>query len=490
MRINLSHLDKRLLIFIWMCSMLCVGCEDPPQNDDDRQRFAVSLTESEADFHVDHVSDQNELSNDFKDLLENKLDSNISLRDTDTPKEDLSTSYLDAYSVDDTFLADQRINDDLLTDLFLYDALPRDSLLADSFLLDATIQLDVSIGPTTLGEYTYTSIPSSLINPPAVSWHPSGAYALVLNQKDTIYRFRDNDLEEVASEGNRVRWRNITFTPSGDYAIILATYTSDGEGRIYVWDHSAETLSELATQRFSDGRYENIEYLSNGTHAKLLGTKTASNGFLAYIWDFDLDLGRTNLSASATSARCEDLAWVRDSLDMNTVAITCGHNGIDLYHLGLTGDWIPHRSNAGNTSFISARPQGDYALAVTDTSHKLYHFRAGVWNTDFSSPFLPGSMNVEFSTDGRRALIFGGVDRNSNRGQVYEYRHEFYTIDEIFPVFISNLDHQSSHIYFNDVGWRPDCDQGLIVGGTDTLSRQFGSVIYFSVTNGIQCVHD
>ena len=90
-------------------------------------------------------------------------------------------------------------------------------------------------------------------------------------------------------------------------------------------------------------------------------------------------------------------------------------------------------------------------------------------------------MNVEFSTDGQRALIFGGPD-----GQIYEYRHDLYTSAEIHPIFIDNIN-SSSPVYLNDVSWRPDCDQGLIIGGGESLSNRSGYVMFFSVSNGASC---
>ena len=96
-------------------------------------------------------------------------------------------------------------------------------------------------------------------------------------------------------------------------------------------------------------------------------------------------------------------------------------------------------------------------------------------------------MNVEFSTDGKRALIFGGINSVNNSGQIYEYRHDLYARNEIFSVFTDHLGNGSSQGYLTDASWRPGCDQGLIIGGVDTLSRQAGYVIYFTVTNGVPC---
>jgi len=347
----------------------------------------------------------------------------------------------------------------------------------------------------TVGEYTYSAVPSYLLNPPAVAWHPNGDYALILNYEDTIYKYiaSSNAVESVSTQGTAVRWINITFTPDGETAIILAYHSTNEEGRIYLWDSDSETLSEFESQRFSGGRYENIEFSPTGTEAKLLGTKPNSGGaYIAYLWDFSVSDGKSNLSATATSARCEDLDWASDSFDLSTVAITCGHGGVDLYHINGAGMWVRHNMNAGNTSYISARPQGDYALAVTDSSHKLYHFAQGAWDTDFYSPALSGSLNVEFSSSGSRALIIGGYDSSTDSAQIFEYRHDLYTSDDIFPVFLSNFDSPpysaNSQVHLNDVAWRPGCDEGIIVGGANTFSITRGYVIRFQVINGLPCV--
>src|SRR6188508_3314237 len=59
-------------------------------------------------------------------------------------------------------------------------------------------------GPVSIGAYTYTAVNASgLVSPPAVAWHPSGSYALVLNYSDKVYRYEPvgHTLTEVASAG-------------------------------------------------------------------------------------------------------------------------------------------------------------------------------------------------------------------------------------------------------------------------------------------------
>ena len=61
--------------------------------------------------------------------------------------------------------------------------------------------------------------------------------------------------------------------------------------------------------------------------------------------------------------------------------------------------------NAGNTSRIAARPQGDYALAVTWSDSRVTFFDQGGWTTGFNNPNLPGIFNVQFSSDGNRVSL-------------------------------------------------------------------------------------
>ena len=44
-----------------------------------------------------------------------------------------------------------------------------------------------------------------------------------------------------------------------------------------------------------------------------------------------------------------------------------------------------------------------------------------------------------------------------------------------------------SQVTLNDVAWRPGCEGGLVVGGSNTFSSQKGYVVRFAVTNGIAC---
>ena len=330
------------------------------------------------------------------------------------------------------------------------------------------------------------------MNPPAAAWHPSGAYALIPSHADKVYRYdpATHALTQVASAGGTVSWRTARFTPDGAYAVLLGNVASPGvEGRIYLWDDQASELTQMTTETFAGGRYEAITWSPDGTTARLLASK--SNPYIAYLWLFDPVAGRSDPKAKATSAGCEDITFATDAFDNPALAMVCGVNGVELSHLDAGGNFVVHSGNAGNTSRISARPQGDYALAVGWTSPRLYRYEQGLWNTAFGNPSYPGMYEVEFSPDGRRALILGGLGGSPAVGQVYEFRHDLFTQAEVTSVSIPNFAlppyNATSQTRLNGVAWRPGCEGGLIVGGANTVTSQLALVIRFSIDNGLAC---
>lgn len=349
---------------------------------------------------------------------------------------------------------------------------------------------DAPVGPVSPGVYEYTSLPAyGLVNPPAVAWHPSGTYALVLDTQDKVYQYdaASSSLSVVATTSSSTRWRDVVFAPDGTHAVLLANDASASEGRLFLWDHALASVTEMAAERFAGGTYEELAFGPNGDGV-LLGAKS---GYIAFVWDFDVATGRTNVRAVNTSAGCQGIDWATDAFDAPAPAIVCGVNGVDLLHIDGGGNFVKHTLNAGNTSRIAARPQGDYALAVCWSCHKIYRFQQGAWDTDFYSPFMPGAMQVEFSSDGARALILGGHGGSPVVGQVYEYRHDLYDESEFMDVSIPGFGsppyNADTYVNLNDASWRPGCDGGLIVGGSNTWNSTTGYVIEFAVVNGVAC---
>jgi WD40 repeat protein len=349
-------------------------------------------------------------------------------------------------------------------------------------------------GPAPIGIYSYDAVPiSGVLNPPSAAWHPSGNYALVLNAKDKVYRYDPvaHTLTEVASAGSTVVWRAVGFTPDGEKAVLLGNVSSPVEGRIYLWDDATSSLSPMTSETFAGGSYESIAWSPDGTEARLLAQKPNSGTYIAYLWRFDPATGRSDPKAQATSAGCQDLAYATDGFGMTAVPVTCGVNGVSLFYLDFGGNFVSYGGNAGNTSRISARPQGDYALAIGWSGQRVYRFDQGLWSTAFGNPTYPGIFQVQFSTDGRRALILGNYGGNPAVGRVFEFRHDVFTQAGITDVSIPNFAlppyNASSQSALNDVAWRPGCEGGLIVGGANTFTSQQAFVIRFSVDNGIAC---
>ncbi len=359
----------------------------------------------------------------------------------------------------------------------------------------------VVTGPVPIGAYEYTAIrPDALSAPVAVAWHPSGSYALILSYNNGVFRYdvSTRAVTRVGTTANDVYWRDVTFTPDGARAMLLAnTTTGTGSsattrGRIYIWDHATSMLAERTAEAWTLGRYESLRWSPDGTRAVLLGQGT--NAF--YIWRYDAAGTRTGTLGARAVGRdlgCNDIAWIRDNFRDPMLAVVCGTNTGEIISVTAIDSASPTFTTAassgqtGNVHRIAGRPQGDLALAVGSSSQKLYRFRDSVWSVGFSSPQVLGAFNVAFSTDGARALAYGGF------GRLHEYRYDLYSSTEIIDVSIGDLATafaQPSGTQLNGVAWRPGCHAGLAVGGRNNFSGTTAFVAYFRVTNGVRCADD
>ena len=347
--------------------------------------------------------------------------------------------------------------------------------------------------PVSIGVYQYDAVAAyGLVDPKAAAWHPSGDYALVLNATDAVYRYDPaaRSLTKIASVGATVSWRAVSFVAGGATAVLLGNVASAPEGRVYLYDHAAGTVALMAGQSFAGGSYEALAVAPEGGAARLLGQKPNGGGYLAYVWPFDPASGRGSPAATATSAGCTDLGWATDAFGAPAQPIACGTNGGELLHVDGSGAFVVEPASVGNTARLSARPQGDYALAVGWSSGSLFRFERGVWETHPSIvPVLDATFAVSFATDGRRALVLGGL--SGTEGTLFEYRHALYDRADIVSVSIPNLNAApyavSDAIQLHAAAWRPGCEGGILVGGSSTLSYQKALVIRFAVTNGIAC---
>lgn len=350
-------------------------------------------------------------------------------------------------------------------------------------------------GAVARGVYSYAAVPVyGLLNPPAAMYHPKGDHALLLDASDKVHRYtvKTNAVAQVATAPG-VTWRAVAFVASGASAVLLGNHSASNTGRVYVWDHAGGKLSELTAERFAGGTYQALALSAGGASFKLLGSKKSSGaGYLAYLWDLDPAKGRTNVKATWTSAGCQDLAWASDSYGKPAVAVSCGVNGVTLMHLDGGGNWTKHTKNAGNTSYMSGRPQRDYALAICwSCSGKVYRFEKGAWATPYASPKLTGASRIGFSSDGKRALLLGGYGGSPAVARAHEYRHDLMGQTDFTDVSIPNFDkapyNAKSGAQLNAVAWRPGCDGGLIVGGANSYAQKKGYVIRFQVVNGKKC---
>jgi hypothetical protein len=195
-----------------------------------------------------------------------------------------------------------------------------------------------------IGLYSYTAInPGTMVNPLAAAWHPSGNYALVLNATDAVFRYDPvaKTLTKVASAGATVSWRAITFAPGGAQAVLLGNTTT--EGRIYTWDDASAQLTLMSNETFAGGTYEAIQWSPSGTESRVLASKPGSGGsYYAYVWPFDVTMGRATAQGFThqTNAGCQDLAWATDAFNLPAIAVTCGVNYVELFHIDGNGNWV------------------------------------------------------------------------------------------------------------------------------------------------------
>jgi hypothetical protein len=258
---------------------------------------------------------------------------------------------------------------------------------------------------------------------------------------------------------------------------------------VFVWDHATAMVAERTSDQWTQGIYKSLRWSSDGTRGALLG---AAPNYLS-IWFINPD-GTRVLAPLAygrvVNTECDDVGWLRDGFGDPALAVVCGTNTGEILSVTNLTAAMPRFATAasagtvGNTARIAVRPQGDLALAIGNSSGRLYRYRDFVWSTGFATPSVTGAYGVAFSSDGARALAFGGF------GRVYEYRYDLYSAADLAPAAIDLAGApfaQPSDAVVNDVAWRPGCDEGLAVGGRNTFAGPSAFVAYFRVTNGRRC---
>ncbi|MFO0624237.1 MAG: WD40 repeat domain-containing protein [Polyangiales bacterium] len=384
---------------------------------------------------------------------------------------------------------------------------PRDVVAPTDIVTPADVQAPRDVvtgpdaGPVAAGVYEYTAIrPETLVNPVAVAWHPSGGYALILSSNDGVFRFdaASRAITRVASTTTTNTWRGLTFAPDGSRAILFGYTGAMGTsrvGRIYNWDPLTSALTDRGTtEQISGGTYESLAWAPGGGRGALLATRQNTGSASIKVWNVDASGNRgTPIFAYGivASTGCDDLDWITDGFGDPALAVVCGTNtGRILVARPVDGTPVvadaTSSGNTGNVSRIASHPMGNLALAIGSSTSKLYRVRDGQWFVGFNSPLLTGTFDVAFSTDGRRAAAFGGL------GRVWEFRTDLYSASDILDVSMPSLtqppyNQPSSGTTLRGLAWRPGCDEGLVVGGSSTISGTTAFVAYFRVTNGRAC---
>lgn len=386
-------------------------------------------------------------------------------------------------------------------DVPVMDVAPVDVTVMDAPAIDTTVMdaprdvgaPDVPLGPVGVGVYEYTGVrPGGLVAPVAAAWHPSGSYALILSATNTVFRFDPAamNVTQVASTAADVAWRSVSFLADGSSALLIGnTITSSTmrRGRLFVWSHSTSSLAERTSEQWTMGSYEALRWNRDGSRAALLGR---ANNYLS-VWFYGADGARVGgpiAYGRAMGTGCNDVGWITDGFGDPALAIACGISDAEiLLATNLTGTAsfsvaVPTGA-VSNPNSIAVRPQGDLALVVDATS-RLGRYRDFRWTTGFSTPTLRGASSVAFSTDGARALAFGGF------GYVHEYRYDLFSASDIVDVSMAlgaAPFTQPSNAYLNAMAWRPGCEEGVAVGGANSFSGTSAFVAVFRVTNGRRC---
>jgi hypothetical protein len=289
---------------------------------------------------------------------------------------------------------------------------------------------------------------------------------------------------------------DVKYAANGQFILIAATViprSGSRSARIYRADADGQNLVEISTARIGGREFHAIAVDHTSSEIRVLSRPEGSSpNYLGLHTYVDSSQSFTAALTTFTSAGCEDATWINDQFSNRGVAYVCGYNGITLGHYDSTGAFVngPGFGAASNTHRIAARPQGDYALAIeSGSTSKLSRFAQGVWSVGSSSAVNfghTGMSGVGFSDDGARALTIGTFRNNSV--YIKEYRHGFYSRNELTDVSITGFDQAPylgrSGVWLYELIWRPGMDCGYIVGGCSTLSCTRGYLIEFNVTNG------
>ena len=306
---------------------------------------------------------------------------------------------------------------------------------------------------------------------------------------------------------------------SGGQALLVGTRIGDATAsEVWVFDDAAyraddttpaaafAQLSGAASREFAEA----VTFAGprHGDGRPLILSRSDRFPYTMWLDALDLESGTTELLvASATSAGCQDIAYVENEFGNAGYLIVCGVNGYDGLYWTEVGGAFELRTDLGanslgNTSRIVPRPQGDYALVIQNSSDRVHRFEAGQMNASSEAPWFRTRRlwAGAFDPDGRRALLTGKYQSVSGAefGGVFEARDGAYScpvplsadcdIAEVsIPSFGGPPWNAPNNTLLADVAWRPGCDGGLIVGGMSSFSTDYGLFATFQLEGGRPC---
>jgi len=373
------------------------------------------------------------------------------------------------------------------------------------------------------GTYSYERLPLGGFDTAIrAAFHPSGDYALIISQYDTlhIYDWSTQTATAIELDTNQdLLLTDVVFKEDGSCAWITATDISgDPQGLILRFDDTlyraqieSSDLSDVVTDFTSSitGQYAKAIALPWDGSAPVALFQSGESGF--YIWSlraFNAETGAFEGLYTSTTAGSpgEDLTFVNNEFGTWGILVVGGSSGADTHYyteLSNVGEWRsgPGNNNIGNANRVEAYPGGDYALVISGSGRAIYRFETGElgsYNDALRFSSL-GIWNIKFQQEGQRALISGRASLSGSMGTMLEYRHDLFECSAdstdcgetaINNVSIPGFDaapwQATSNSYIFDTAFRPGCDGGILVGGYGGTSSS-GFLGEFQIENGVSC---
>ena len=443
----------------------------------------------------------------------------------DTAPEDTTPDVPEDTTPQDTAPEDTAPQDttpDVPEDTTPEDTTPQDTAPEDTAPQDTSVEDEEDTGPPPTpprGVYHYERLPvGGFGRAVSIDFHPDSSYAVILESYDIVH-IHDWDTGvttrvDLGPPRGNLYWSEVVFDPSGEFALLVGTrYVDDASTGVILrfddalwrgWDGESEETSPFS--EFEDAQraeiYTAIEYPHQGGLPILL--TGVESGNRVTLREFDPVVGSFTDFVTATISNANisrGLAFANNEFGEPGIIVGGGDSGAEVVYyteIGGIGEWRRGSqldSNTGNISRIASHPSGDYALLVNSSgSAAIYRYEAGQVNDYGDAPRWSnrGAFAIRFQEDGRRALVVGG--NRGGFGSAFEFRHDEYDCgldcgwtEVSIPDFSAPPYNATSGTLLTDVGWRPGCDGGLIVGGWSNFNGSVGYLIKFQIENGVSC---